>query len=79
MGVKVLIAGDLVGWEDSTGHDQISCGTPVKPIGRDSSELYTLAVFSFACVILAYRLRHVDIIANRVVMEYAPAKSRRIA
>jgi hypothetical protein len=36
--VKVLIAGDLVGCEDSIRRDQLSCGTPVKPIGRESSE-----------------------------------------
>jgi hypothetical protein len=42
MAVKVLIAGDLVGWDDSTRHSLLLCETPVKPIGRESSELYTL-------------------------------------
>jgi hypothetical protein len=31
--VKVLIAGDLVGWKDLIGHGLFSSGDPVKPIG----------------------------------------------
>jgi hypothetical protein len=41
MGVNVLTAGDLVGWEESIGRGRLSCGDAVKPIGREASELYT--------------------------------------
>jgi len=39
--VKVLIASDLVGWNDSFKHGLLTSGTLDKPIGRVSSELYT--------------------------------------
>ena len=49
MAVKVLTAGDLVGWDNWARHGLLSCGTPVKPIRRESSELYMLY---YPCVYL---------------------------
>jgi hypothetical protein len=42
MAVKVLIAGDLGGCDDSAKHGLMSCATLIKPIQRELSELYTL-------------------------------------
>jgi hypothetical protein len=42
MAVKVLIAGDLGGWDDSARHGLLSHGAPIKPIQRELAELYTL-------------------------------------
>jgi hypothetical protein len=38
--VNVLIAGDLDVREDSKRHGLFSCADSVKPIGRESSQLY---------------------------------------
>jgi hypothetical protein len=38
----VLIAGDLVGWDDRFRYGPLSCRTPFKQIRRESPELYTL-------------------------------------
>jgi len=40
-------------WEDSVRHGLLSCGTLVKPIGRESSELYTLYYPSVLVSIMA--------------------------
>jgi len=40
--VKVLIAGDLGGRENSARHGLLSCGIMAEPNGRESSKLYTL-------------------------------------
>ena len=42
MAVKVLIAGDLGGCDDSAKHGLMSCGVLIKPIQRELSKLYTL-------------------------------------
>ena len=42
MAVKVLIAGDLGGCDDSAKRGLMSSGAPIKPIQRELAELYTL-------------------------------------
>ncbi len=42
MAVKVLIAGDLVGWDGFSQVWSVVVRNPIKSIQRESSELYTL-------------------------------------